>query len=83
MSETLWLQTPTAILFLNQDGIGLIGKFANSRAGNCVDAFWQARNVFGRHSEEELEVFAAMKSQREWIKCAPAAKLNDVFIQRQ
>jgi hypothetical protein len=42
MSEALWLQIPTPILFSNQDGRRLIGEFANSRAGNCVDAFWQA-----------------------------------------
>ena len=83
MFETLRLQIPNSILFRYSNLAGLIGDFANPGDVYTVDSLGQPGQVIRPHGEQQLEVFAAMKSEHQRIEGAAAAQLAYVSIDWQ
>ena len=66
-------QIPHPILFRNANCAGLIGYFANAIDRYAVDSFWQPVHIIRPKGEQQLEIFATMQGQHEWIKRPSAA----------
>src|SRR5438067_10851162 len=83
MLEAFRLQVPNSILLVDLNNGAFCGDFADARYRDAIDALRQSRKILGRDREQQLKIFAAMQSQREWIECASTTKLLHIIVECQ